>query len=144
MTFVDRAAHRVVLTRGVTCALPAFALFFIVLISTSQVLAQEDDVGLPIHPKAIPSTIIRRSGEGEGTRWAQVSFTTNAPYKQVVRFYQEKVGRDAQVSQIDSGKLLNTLILLSQNPADQFNVNISSELGKKVTKVELSRNVVRP
>ena len=111
-------------------------------ISASQAAAQ-DDIGLPIHPQAIPSTVVRLSGEGEGTRWIKVSFTINAPYKQVVGFYREKVGKDAQVSQVDSGKLLNTLILLSRDPADQFNVNISGRLGKKVTQVELSRNFVR-
>lgn len=110
---------------------------------TSQALAQ-DDVGLPIHPKAIPSTIARQSGEGEGTRWVRVHFKTNASYTQVVTFYREKVGRDAQISQIDSGTLLNTLILLSRDPADQLNVNISSERGRNVTEVELSRNFVRP
>ena len=107
----------------------------------SQAFAQ-DDVGIPIHPKAIPSTIVRRSGEGEGTRWIQVHFKVNAPYKQVVKFYQEKAGRNAQISEIDSGKLLNTLILFSRDLTDQFNVNISSELGKTVTAVELSRNFV--
>lgn len=141
VTFLGPADSRIVLIRRMVVLL-ALALSVLPLL-ISQAVAQ-DDVGVPIHPKAIPSTIVRRSGEGEGTRWVQVSFTTNAPYKQVVRFYQEKVGRDAQISQIDSGKLLNTLILLSQNPADQFNVNISSELGKKVTKVELSRNFIRP
>lgn len=106
--------------------------------------AAQDDIGLPIHPKAIPSSIVRQSGEGEATRWIKVHFKISAPYQQVVKFYQEKVGRDAQISQIDSGKFLNTLILLSQDLADQFNVNISSELGRKVTEVELSRNFVRP
>ncbi|MDE2485116.1 MAG: hypothetical protein KGL32_07700 [candidate division NC10 bacterium] len=139
--FLGPADNRIALVRRMVVPL-ALALSVLPLF-TSQAFAQ-DDVGFPIHPKAIPSTIIRRSGEGEGTRWIQVSFTTNAPYKQVVRFYQEKVGRDAQISQIDSGKLLNTLILLSQNPADQLNINISSELGRKVTQVELSRNFVRP
>lgn len=103
-----------------------------------------DDVLLPIHPKAIPSSIVRQSGEGEGTRWVQVNFKINAPYDQVVKFYREKTGKNAQISQIDSGKLLNTLILFSRDSTDQFNVNISSELGRKVTEVELSRNFVRP
>src|SRR5574337_1699296 len=118
-------------------------VFSVVPLLTSPAFAQ-DDVGLPIHPKTISSTIVRRAGEGEGTRWIQVSFTINAPYKQVVKFYQEKVDRNAQISQIDSGKLLNTLILFSRDPEDQFNINISSERGKKVTEVELSRNVVGP
>lgn len=109
----------------------------------SQAFAQ-DDVGLPMHPKTIPSTIVRQSGEGEGTQWIKVHFKVNAPYRHVVRFYREKVGRNAHVSQVDAGKLLNTLILVSKDPADQLNVNISSEVGGKVTQVELSRNMVRP
>lgn len=132
---LERVARRM----GVLLALA----FLVAPLLVSQVFAQ-DDVGLPIHPKAIPSTIVRRSGEGEGTRWMQVHFKVNAPYKQVVKFYQEKAGRNAQLSEIDSGKLLNTLILFSRDLTDQFNVNISSELGKKVTTVELSRNFVHP
>lgn len=132
---LERVAGRM----GVLLALA----FLVAPLLVSQVFAQ-DDVGLPIHPKAIPSTIVRRSGEGEGTRWMQVHFKVNAPYKQVVKFYQEKAGRNAQLSEIDSGKLLNTLILFSRDLTDQFNVNISSELGKKVTTVELSRNFVHP
>lgn len=140
-TFFGPAANRLPLVRraGVLLALA----FLVAPLLVSQVFAQ-DDVGLPIHPKAIPSTIVRRSGEGEGTRWVQVSFTINAPYKQVVKFYQEKVDRNAQISEIDSGKLLNTLILFSRDLTDQFNVNISSKIGGKVTEVELSRNLVRP
>ncbi len=141
LAFFSRAAARIALI-GRMVVLLALALSVQPLLS-SQAAAQ-DDVGLPVHPRAIPSTIVRQSGEGEGTRWIRVSFTTNAPYKQVVGFYREKVGRDAQISQIDSGKLLNTLILASRDPADQFNINISSELGRKVTQVELSRNSARP
>jgi hypothetical protein len=141
VAFLGSTVNHVVLVRRIV-ALLALALLVLPLLAL-QAVAQ-DDVGLPIHPKAIPSTIIRRSGEGDGTRWVQVSFTTNAPYEQVVKFYREKVGRDAQISQIDSGKLMNTLILLSRDPADQFNVNISSERSRKVTEVELSRNFVRP
>jgi hypothetical protein len=124
------------------CTVLALALAVVPLLA-SQAFAR-DDVGLPIHPKAIASTIVRRSGEGEGTRWIQVRFTVNAPYKQVVQFYREKVGRNAQLSQIDSGKLLNTLILVSKDLTDQFNVNISSEVGRKATQVELSRNSAGP
>jgi hypothetical protein len=141
LTFSSRATARIALI-GRMIVLLALALSVQPLFS-SQAAAQ-DDVGLPMHPRAIPSTIVRQSGEGEGTRWIRVSFATNAPYKQVVGFYREKVGRDAQISQIDSGKLLNTLILASRDPADQFNINISSELGRKVTQVELSRNSARP
>lgn len=142
MAFLDLAAHRDNLTQWKIFVLLALTLS-IALISASQTFAQ-DDIGLPIHPKAIASTIVRRSGEGEGTRWVQVHFTVNAPYKQVVQFYREKVGRNAQLSQIDSGKLLNTLILLSKDLTDQFNVNISGEVGRKVTQVELSRNSASP
>ena len=127
---------------GRLAGLLAFALSVLPILASHA--AAQDDVGLPIHPQAISSTIVRQSGEGEGTRWMRVRFTINAPYKQVVGFYREKLGRDAQVSQVDSGKLLNTLILFSRDPADQFNINISSQRGKKVTQVELSRNVVRP
>ena len=115
----------------------------VLLLLTSQAFGQ-DDVGLPMHPKAIPSTIVRQSGEGEGTRWVQVNFTINAPYEQVVKFYRKQVGRNVQISQIDSGTHLNTLILFSGDPTDQLNISISSELGRKVTEVEPSRNVVRP
>lgn len=142
VTFFDPAVNRIALVRRMVALLPLALL--VVPLLTSQIFAQDDDVGLPIHPKTIPATIVRRSGEGEGTRWVQVSFTINAPYKQVVKFYQEKVGRHAQLSEIDSGKLLNTLILFSRDPTDQFNVNISSERGRKVTEVELSRNSARP
>lgn len=141
VTFFSPAGNRTALIRRMGVLL-ALALSVAPLL-TSQAFAQ-DDVGLPIHPKTISSTIVRRSGEGEGTRWVQVSFTINAPYKQVVQFYQEKVGRNAQISQIDSGKLLNTLILFSRDLTDQFNVNISSKIGRKVTEVELSRNFAGP
>lgn len=141
VTFLSSAVKRLAMVRRAV-VVSALVLSAVPLL-TSQAIAQ-DDVGLPIHPKTIPSTIVRRSGEGEGTRWVQVSFTVNALYKQVVKFYQEKMDRNAQISQIDSGKLLNTLILFSRDPKDQFNINISSKRGRKVTEVELSRNVVRP
>lgn len=138
----DLMTNRIVLSGRLVALLPL--VLVVVPLLTSQAFAQDDDIDLPIHPKAIPATIVRRSGEGEGTRWVQVNFTINAPYKHVVKFYQEKVGKHAQLSEIDSGKLLNTLILFSRNFTDQFNINISSELGKKVTTVELSRNSARP
>ncbi|PWB77628.1 MAG: hypothetical protein C3F08_09680 [Candidatus Methylomirabilota bacterium] len=106
----------------------------------SQAFAQ-DDVGVPMHPKAVPSSIVRQSGEGEGTRWITLHFTVNAPYRPVVTFYRDKVGKDAQISRVDSEKLLNTLILVGKDPADQLNINISSEVGGRITRVELSRNV---
>jgi hypothetical protein len=118
------------------------ALVVVVVLLTAQVFALDDDVGLPIHPKAIASSIVRQSGKGEGTEWVQVNFKTNAPYEQVVRFYREKTGRNVNVSQLDSGKLLNTLILYVKKPQDQININISSEVGEKVTQVEISRNRV--
>jgi len=118
------------------------ALMVVVVLLTAQVFALDDDVGLPIHPKAIASSIVRQSGKGEGTEWVQVNFKTNAPYEQVVRFYREKTGRNVNVSQLDSGKLLNTLILFAKQPQDQTTINISSEVGKKVTQVEISRNRV--
>jgi len=128
-------------TRGVvvrmTLVLPLVALL------ASQAVA-ETDIGVPIHPKAIPSSLVRRSGKGEGTEWVQVNFKTNAPYEQVVRFYREKTGRNVNVSQLDSGKLLNTLILFAKQPQDQTTINISSEAGKKVTEVEIVRNLVNP
>ena len=141
VTFFGPVGNRIALVRR-TVVLLVLALSVASLL-TSQAFAQ-DDIGLPIHPKAIPSTIVRRSGEGEGTRWIQVHFKVNAPYKQVVKFYQEKAGRNAQLSEIDSGKLLNTLILFGKDLTEQFNVNISSERGRKVTQVELSRNFAGP
>src|SRR3990172_981636 len=116
------------------------ALVVVVVLLTAQVFAFDDDVGLPIHPKAIPSSLVRQSGKGEGTELVQVNFKTNAPYEQVVRFYREKTGRNVNVSQLDSGKLLNTLILYATRPQDQININISAEVGEKVTQVEISRN----
>lgn len=107
----------------------------------SQAVA-ETDIGVPIHPKAIPSSLVRQSGKGEGTEWVQVHFKTQAPYEQVIRFYREKTGRNVNISQLDSGKLLNTLILYAKRPQDQININISSEVGEKVTQVEISRNRV--
>ena len=118
-----------------TLVLPLCALL------ASQAVA-ETDIGVPIYAKAIASSIVRQSGKGEGTEWVQVNFKTNAPYEQVVRFYREKTGRNVNVSQLDSGKLLNTLILYAAKPQDQININISSEVGKKVTQVEISRNRV--
>lgn len=115
----------------------------IVPLGAVQVLAA-DELGLPIHPDAIPSSIVRQSGDGEGTRWVRVGFKINAPYDQVVKFYREKTGKHAQISQIDSGKLLNTLILWRNSPQDQVNVNIRSEQGRRVTEVELSRNFASP
>ena len=126
-------------TRGVvvrmTLVLPLVALL------ASQAVA-ETDIGVPIHPKAIPSSLVRRSGKGEGTEWTQVNFKTQAPYEQVIRFYREKTGRNVNISQLDSGKLLNTLILYAKRPQDQININISSEVGDKMTQVEISRNRV--
>ena len=115
----------------------------IVALVASQVFAL-NDIGLPIHPKAIASSIVRQSGEGQGTQWVQVNFKVNAPYEQVVRFYREKTGRNVNVSQLDSGRLLNTLILFATRPQDQMTINISSEAGKKVTEVEIVRNLVNP
>jgi len=112
----------------------------IVALLASQVFAL-DDIGLPIHPNAIPSSIVRKSGKGEGTQWLRVNFRAKAPYDQVVRFYREKTGRNVQISTLDSGKLLNTLILFAKSPEDQINVNISSKAGKNVTEVEISRNL---
>ena len=112
----------------------------IVALLASQVFAL-DDIGLPIHPNAIPSSIVRKSGKGEGTQWLKVNFRTKAPYDQVVRFYREKTGRNVQISKLDSGKLLNTLILFAKSPEDQINVNINSKIGKNVTEVEISRNL---
>jgi len=128
-----RNAHGVVVR--MTLVLPLCALL------VSQAVA-ETDIGVPIHPKAIPSSLVRQSGKGEGTEWVQVHFKTQAPYEQVIRFYREKTGRNVQVSQIESGKLLNTLIMYATKPQDQININISSEMGKKVTQVEISRNWV--
>jgi len=128
-----RNAHGVVVR--MTLVLPLCALL------ASQAVA-ETDIGVPIHPKAIPSSLVRQSGKGEGTEWVQVHFKTQAPYEQVIRFYREKTGRNVQVSQIESGKLLNTLIMYATKPQDQININISSEMGKKVTQVEISRNWV--
>jgi hypothetical protein len=141
VTFLRSVVNRLALVRW-TVALSTLTLS-IALLLTSWAVAQ-DDVGLPIHPKAIPSSIVRRSGEGEGTRWIQVRFAVNAPYQHVVKFYQEKAGRNAQLSEIDSGKLLNTLILFSKDLTEQFNVNISSARGRTVTQVELSRNFAGP
>ena len=112
----------------------------IVALLASQVFAL-DDIGLPIHPNAIPSSIVRKSGKGEGTRWLKVNFRIKAHYDQVVRFYREKTGRNVQISKLDSGKLLNTLILFAKSPQDQINVNINSKIGKNVTEVEISRNL---
>ena len=128
-----RGTHGVVVR--MTLVLSLFALL------ASQAVA-ETDIGVPIHPKAIPSSLVRQSGTGEGTEWIQVNFKTQAPYEQVVRFYREKTGRNVNVSQLDSGKLLNTLILYVKKPQDQININISSEVGEKVTQVEISRNRV--
>lgn len=118
-------------------------VFSLVSLLTSQVFAL-DDIGFPIHPKAIPSSIVRRSGKGEGTNWVRVNFKTNAPFDQVVKFYREKTGRNVNISRLDSGKLQNTLILFAKSPQDQINVNISSKVGRGVTEVEITRNFVRP
>ena len=142
MTFFSAAVNRLALVRWAVALLTL--TLSVAFLLTSWAVAQDDGVGLPIHPKAIPSTIVRQTGEGEGTQWVQVHFTVNAPYKQVVQFYREKVGKNAQLSQIDSGKLLNTLILFSKDLTDQFNINISSEVGRNVTQVELSRNSAGP
>lgn len=120
------------------------ALLVFVVLLASHVFASDNDVGLPIHPKAIPSSLVRQSGKGEGTEWVQVNFTARAPYDQVIRFYREQTGKNVQISRIESGKLLNTLILYAKEPQNQININISSEVGKKETEVEISRNFVSP
>ncbi len=102
------------------------------------------DVGLPIHPNAMESSIVRQSGKGEGTEWVSVTFKTQASYAQVVKFYRERTGRHVQISQIDSGRLQNTMILFAKRPQDQITINISSEVGQRVTVVEISRNLVGP
>ncbi len=101
-----------------------------------------DDIGLPIYPSAIPSSIVRQSGKGEGTEWVQVNFKTSAPYKQVVRFYREKTGRNVQITQLDSRNVLNTLIQFAKKPQDQITITINRKVGGKVTEVEISRNRV--
>ena len=120
----------------------ALVLATVTLLASSVIAL--NDVGLPIHPKAIASSIVRQSGKGEGTEWVQVNFKTNAPYEQVVRYYREKTGRNVNVSQLESGKLLNTLILFAKQPQDQTTINISSEGDRKVTEVEIVRNLVNP
>ncbi len=108
----------------------------------SQVYAL-DDAGLPIHPKAISSSVVRKSGKGEGTNWYIVEFKAKAPYDEVVQFYKQKTGGKVQMSKTVSEKFLNTLILFAKSPQDQINVNISSQVGKEVTKVEITRNLFR-
>ncbi len=115
-------------------------VLLLVALQTSQTFAL-DDVGFPIHPKAIPSSITRKSGKGEETKWMMVTFKVNAPYREVVKYYKLKAGRRVQIAETVSEKLLNTLILSGPGPKDQINVNISGQIGKKVTEVEISRNV---
>ena len=119
----------------------AFALLIVALLAPQGFAV--DDVGLPLYPKAILSSIVRHSGKGEGTQWVQVNFRTTASYDQVVKFYREKTGRHVHISKTDSEKVLNTLILFAKSPKDQINVNISSKIGGKVTEVEISRNFVK-
>lgn len=114
----------------------------IVALLTSQVFAL-DDIGLPIHPKAIASSIVRRSGKGERTNWFIVGFKVKAPYDEVVEYYKQKTGSKVQMSKTVSEKFLNTLILFAKRPQDQINVNISSQVGKEVTEVEITRNLFR-
>ena len=118
-------------------------VFSLVSLLTSQVSAL-NDVGLPIHPKAIPSSIVRQSGKGEGTNWLIVTFKARAPYEEVVEYYKQKTGGKVQISKTVSEKFLNTLILIAKTPQDQINVNISSAVGRGLTEVEISRNFVRP
>ena len=113
----------------------------IAALMTSQVFAL-DDIGLPIHPKAIPSSIVHKAGKGEGTNWIQVTFKANAPYGEVVKYYKQKTGRNVEISQLASEELLNTLILFKKAPQDQINVNIVSKVGRKATEVEITRNYV--
>lgn len=115
-------------------------VFLLVALQTSRALGL-DDVGLPIHPKAIPSSITRKSGKGEETKWMIVTFKVNAPYGEVVKYYKLKAGRRVELAETVSEKLLNTLILSGPSPKDQINVNITGQVGKKVTEVEISRNV---
>ena len=102
-----------------------------------------DDIGLPIHPKAISSSVVRKSGKGEGTNWFIVGFRVKAPYDEVVEYYKQKTGGNVQMSKTVSEKFLNTLILFAKRPQDQINVNISSQVGKEVTEVEITRNLFR-
>jgi hypothetical protein len=127
-------------TRGILARI-ALAMA-IAAVPTSHVFAL-DDIGLPIHPKAIPSSIVRNSGKGEGTNWIQVTFKANAPYGEVVKYYKEKTGRNVEISQLSSETLMNTLILFKKAPQDQINVNIVSKVGKKATEVEMTRNYVK-
>ncbi len=119
----------------------AFALLIVALL-TPQGFAV-DDVGLPLYPKAIPSSIVRRSGKGQGTYWYIVAFKAKAPYDEVVEYYKQKTGRKVEMSKTVSEKYLNTLILFGKSPQDQINVNISSEVGKEVIEVEITRNLFR-
>jgi hypothetical protein len=114
----------------------------IVALLASQVFAL-DDIGLPIHPKAIASSIVRRSGKGERTNWLIVGFEVKAQYDEVVEYYKQKTGSKVQMSKTVSEKFLNTLILFAKTPQDQINVNISSQVGKEVTEVEITRNLFR-
>ena len=114
----------------------------IVALLASQVFAL-DDIGLSIHPKAIASSIVRRSGKGERTNWFIVGFKVKAPYDEVVEYYKQKTGKKVQMSKTVSETFLNTLILFAKRPQDQINVNISSQVGKEVTEVEITRNLFR-
>ncbi len=118
-------------------------VFSLVSLLTSQVSAL-NDVGLPIHPKVIPSSIVRQSGKGEGTNWLIITFKARAPYEEVVEYYKQKTGGKVQISKTVSEKFLNTLILFAKTPQDQINVNITSAVGRGLTEVEISRNFVRP
>ena len=113
------------------------------MLLTPQVFAA-DDVGLPIHPNAIRSSIVRQSGKGEGTNWLLVTFKVNAGYEEVVKFYRKQTGRNIHLSKTESKKGQNTLILFAKDPKDQINVNISGKVGEKVTEVEITRNYVKP
>lgn len=123
----------------------AALVLLLVVLQASQTRAR-DDIGVPLHPKAIPSSIVRQSGKGEGTNWLIVRFRASAPYAEVVKFYKQKAGRQVQISESESDKLVNTLILLVKSPENQINISISTEVGKKkqVTEVELIRNYVSP
>lgn len=127
--------------RGIFVSL-ALVLSLVSLL-TSQVSAL-NDVGLPIHPKAVHSTIVHQSGKGEGTNWLIVTFKARAPYDEVVEYYKQKTGGKAQISFTVSKKFLNTLILFAKTPRDQINVNITSAVGRGLTEVEISRNFVKP
>lgn len=107
----------------------------------TSITTSQAGVDLPVYPEAIASSVVSKSGQGEGAAWYEVSFATRDPYERVVQFYRKEAGERAKTYMSASAKVRSTLIAIGPFK-DQTTVTISREVGDPETKVVILRNFV--